>query len=97
MQRSWAPTALRPWRSFRGASEDIRRYKLSLASSRLDVPNVNVAMTALRFFFKVTLRRGDVTEDIVSARELRRLSFVLSPMKWRGSWLPQRASNTRRP
>jgi len=34
---------------------------------------VNAAITALRFFFRVTLRRGDVTEDIVFASESRRL------------------------
>jgi integrase/recombinase XerD len=58
---------------------DIRRYQLHLASSDRSVPSVNAAMTALRFFFKVTLRRGDVTEDIVFAREPRRLPVVLSP------------------
>ena len=63
----------------RATIEDIRRYQLSLASSGLGVPSVNAAMTALRFFFKVTLRRGDVTEDIVFAREPRRLPVVLSP------------------
>jgi integrase/recombinase XerD len=56
----------------RATIEDIRRYQLSLASSGLGVPSVNAAMTALRFFFKVTLRRGEVTEDIVFAREPRR-------------------------
>ena len=60
-------------------AEDIRGYQLHLASSGLGVPSVNAAMTALRFFFKVTLRRGDVTEDIVFAREPRRLPVVLSP------------------
>jgi site-specific recombinase XerD len=60
-------------------AEDIRRYQLHLASSGLGIPSVNAAMTALRFFFKVTLRRGDVTEDIVFAREPRRLPVVLSP------------------
>ena len=63
----------------RASVEDIRRYQLHLASSGLGVPSVNAAMTALRFFFKVTLRRGDVTDDIVFAREPRRLPVVLSP------------------
>ena len=58
-------------------AEDIRRYQLHLASGGLSVPSVNAAMTALRFFFKVTLRRGNVTEDIVFAREPRRLPVVL--------------------
>jgi integrase/recombinase XerD len=63
----------------RATFEDIRRYQVSLASSGLGVPSVNAAMTALRFFFKVTLRRGDVMEDIAFTREPRRLPVVLSP------------------
>jgi site-specific recombinase XerD len=63
----------------RAGIDDIRRYQLHLATSGLGVPSVNAAMTALRFFFKVTLRRGDVTADIVFAREPRRLPVVLSP------------------
>jgi integrase/recombinase XerD len=63
----------------RASAEDIRRYQLHLATGGLGIPSVNAAMTALRFFFKVTLRRGDVTEDIVFAREPRRLPVVLSP------------------
>ena len=60
-------------------ADDIRRYQLHLASSDLGVPSVNAAMTALRFFFKVTLRRSDVAEDVVFIREPRRLPVVLSP------------------
>lgn len=60
-------------------TDDIRRYQLPLASSDLGVPSVNAAMTALRFFFKVTLRRSDVAEDVVFIREPRRLPVVLSP------------------
>jgi Phage integrase family len=33
----------------------------------------------LRFFFKVTLKRRDLAEEVVSAREPRRLPVVLSP------------------
>jgi integrase/recombinase XerD len=61
------------------STDDIRRYQLHLASSDLGVPSVNAAMTALRFFFKVTLRRSDVAEDVVFIREPRRLPVVLSP------------------
>ena len=63
----------------RATIEDVRRYQLSLASSGLGVPSINATMTALRFFFKVTLRRGDLTEDIAFIREPRRLPVVLSP------------------
>jgi len=61
------------------STDDIRRYQLHLASSDLGIPSVNAAMTALRFFFKVTLRRSDVAEDVVFIREPRRLPVVLSP------------------
>ena len=61
------------------STDDIRRYQLHLASSDLGVPSVNAAMTALRFFFEVTLRRSDVAEDVVFIREPRRLPVVLSP------------------
>jgi site-specific recombinase XerC len=63
----------------RATIEDVRRYQLHLASSGLGVPSVNATITALRFFFQVTLRRGDVTEHIAFIREPRRLPVVLSP------------------
>jgi Putative transposase len=43
------------------------------------VPTVNANATALRFFFKVTLKRSDLADGVVSAREPRRLPVVLSP------------------
>jgi len=58
--------------------EDIRRYQLHLSKSGLGVPSRNVAMTALRFFFRATLNRPEVTDRAVFAREARRLPVVLS-------------------
>ena len=43
------------------------------------MPTVNVSATALRFFFKVTLKRRDLADAVVSVREPRRLPVVLSP------------------
>lgn len=63
----------------RATIEDVRRYQLHLASSGLGAPGINATMCALRFFFKVTLRSGSVTEDIAFIREPRRLPVVLSP------------------
>jgi len=63
----------------RATADDIRRYQLSLASSGLGAPSVNATLTALRFFFQVTLRRSEVTEGVVFIREPRRLPVVLSP------------------
>jgi site-specific recombinase XerD len=51
---------------------------LWLASIGTTVGTANVAATALRFFFKVTLKRHDLAEEVVSTREPRRLPVVLS-------------------
>ncbi len=50
-----------------------------LASIGTTAPTANVSATALRFFFKVTLKRHDLAEELVSTREPRRLPVVLSP------------------
>jgi integrase len=50
-----------------------------LASIGTTVPTVNVSATALRFFFKITLKRRDLADAVVSVREPRRLPVVLSP------------------
>ena len=63
----------------KATSEDVHRYQLWLASIGATVPTVNVSATALRFFFKVTLKRSDLADELVSAREPRRLPVVLSP------------------
>ena len=60
-------------------AEDVHRYQLWLASIGTTVPTVNVSATALRFFFKITLKRRDLAEEVVSTREPRRLPIVLSP------------------
>ena len=59
--------------------EDIRRYQLHVAKNGVGVPTQNATMTALRFFFRVTLRRPEVTDEIAFSREPRRLPVVLSP------------------
>jgi integrase/recombinase XerD len=63
----------------KATAEDVHRYQVWLASIGTTVPTVNVSATALRFFFKVTLKRRDLAEEIVSTREPRRLPVVLSP------------------
>jgi integrase/recombinase XerD len=59
--------------------EDVHRYQLWLASIGTSVGTANVSATALRFFFRVTLKRRDLAEEVVSTREPRRLPIVLSP------------------
>src|SRR5262249_59163878 len=63
----------------KATAEDVHRYQLSLASSGTSVGTANVSATALRFFFKVTLKRHDLAEELISTREPRRLPVVLSP------------------
>ena len=62
----------------KATAEDVHRYQLRLASIGTTVPTVNANASALRFFFKVTLRRHDLAEELVSTREPRRLPVVLS-------------------
>jgi integrase/recombinase XerD len=61
------------------SAEDLRRYQLHLASSGVAVPSQNATVTALRFFFAVTLGRSKVTDRMPFVREPRKLPVVLSP------------------
>jgi integrase/recombinase XerD len=65
----------------KATAEDVHQYQLRLASIAATVPTVNVSATALRFFFRVTLKRSDLADEVVSAREPRRLPVVLSPQE----------------
>src|SRR6267154_2399444 len=61
------------------STEDLRRYQLHVAASGVSVPSQNARVTALRFFFAVTLGRTRVTERMPFVREPRKLPVVLSP------------------
>jgi len=60
------------------SAEDLRHYQLHLASCGVSVPSQNATVTALRFFFTVTLGRSDVTDRMPFVREPRKLPVVLS-------------------
>ena len=60
-------------------AEDLRRYQLYMRSSGASATSMNVAVSALRFFFGVTLGRGDAQAGMTTVREPRRLPLVLSP------------------
>src|SRR5215831_5081944 len=62
----------------KATAEDVHRYQLWLASIGASVGTANVSATALRFFFKVTLKRHDLADELISTREPRRLPVVLS-------------------
>src|SRR5215471_9979279 len=63
----------------KATAEDVRRYQVWLASIGTTAGTVNAGASALRFFFKVTLKRPDLAESVVSTRKPRRLPVVLSP------------------
>ena len=63
----------------RSDAEDLRRYQLYMRSSGASATSMNVAVSALRFFFGVTLGRGDAQAGMTTVREPHKLPVVLSP------------------
>ena len=59
-------------------SEDVRRFRLHLSSSGAGTPKINATVAALRFFFKVTLDRPDLTKHLSFMHEPRKVPVVLS-------------------
>jgi integrase/recombinase XerD len=60
-------------------AEDLRLYQLHLTDTGVRPPTVNNAVSALRFFFSVTLDRPDVTKPLTFVAEPRKIPVVLSP------------------
>src|SRR6516225_11834308 len=59
--------------------EDIRRFQLHLAETRVSICTRNQIMTGLRFLFRVTLRRLDLADEIFHLREPEKIPLVMSP------------------
>ena len=59
--------------------EDLRRYQLHLIGTGLRPPTINGTVTALRFFFTVTVDRPDVTKPLTFVAEPRKIPVVLDP------------------
>ncbi len=83
-QRSYI-TALRNFTVFLGRSpdgaeaEDLRRFQLHLRVSGTSATSMNAAVSALRFFFGVTLGRNAANTGLTTVREPRKVPVVLSP------------------
>jgi site-specific recombinase XerD len=58
--------------------EDVRRYQLHLSQCGLAPASVNGAMTALRFFFRVTMQQPEAVDYIPIVRQPQRLPIVLT-------------------
>src|SRR5215472_1482998 len=59
-------------------AEDLRRFQLYQTQSGMQPPSINSAVSALRFFFTVTLDRPDLARRLTVVRLPRRLPAVLS-------------------
>ena len=77
--------AVRDFTAFFGRSadqaraEDLRRYQLRMRSIGASATSMNAAVSALRFFFTVTLGRDDANAGMTTVREPRKLPVILSP------------------
>ena len=58
--------------------EDLRRYQLYLSERGVSRISLNAAVTALRFFFEVSLGRGELLANMSHVRVARTLPVVLS-------------------
>jgi integrase/recombinase XerD len=59
--------------------EDIRGFQLHLTSSGAGVSTISTTISALRFFFKVTLDRSDLGRHLSTVHRPRKAPVVLSP------------------
>ncbi len=60
-------------------AEDLRRYQLHMRSSGVAATGMNAAVSAVRFFFTVTLGRREAAAWMTTVREPRKLPVILSP------------------
>jgi site-specific recombinase XerD len=60
-------------------AEDLRLFQLHLTETHVRPPTINFTVTALRFFFTVTLDRADAIKHLTFVHEPRKLPLVLSP------------------
>lgn len=58
--------------------EDVRAFQVYLVSQGISWPSLNQTVCALRFFYGVTLNRGEIPERIAYARMPRKLPAILS-------------------
>ncbi|KRA52038.1 MULTISPECIES: tyrosine-type recombinase/integrase [Pseudomonadota] len=58
--------------------EDVRAFQVYLVSQGISWPALNQTVCALRFFYGVTLNRGEIPERIAYARMPRKLPAILS-------------------
>src|SRR5688572_12769480 len=62
----------------KATADDLRRFQLHQTQAGLQPPGINSAVSALRFFFTVTLDRPDLARRLALVRQPRKLPLVLS-------------------
>src|SRR5882672_1803010 len=62
-------------------AEDLRRFQLHQTQSGMQPPSINSSVSALRFFFTVTLDRPDLARRLTVVRQPRRLPAVRQPRR----------------
>jgi len=62
-------------------AEQVRVYQLHLVARGISCSERNKVVSALRFFYRVTLGRSDLPEHIPHAKQPRKLPVVLSPQQ----------------
>jgi site-specific recombinase XerD len=60
-------------------AEDLRRFQVHMRCEGASATTMNAAVSAVRFFFGVTLGRGDAEVGMTTVRAPRRLPVILSP------------------
>jgi integrase len=60
-------------------AQEVRRFQLHLVSSGAGTPKINATVSALRFFFNVTLGRADLAKPLATLRQERKAPVILSP------------------
>jgi integrase/recombinase XerD len=59
-------------------ADDLRRYQLHVVDHGMSAISLNASIAGLRFFFEVTVRRGDVMDQMSTVHVPRTLPVVLS-------------------
>lgn len=60
-------------------AEDLRAFQLHMTETGVRPPTINATVTALRFFFKVTVDKPETARHLVFVHEPRKLPRVLPP------------------
>jgi integrase/recombinase XerD len=61
------------------SADDLRRYQLHQRQNGVQPASMNSAVSALRFFFGITLDRSEMERHLTFVREPRKIPVILSP------------------